>query len=57
MSRNAPNVSVKKLGAPADAWVAHASVQRQKEKCGYDAAAIAEAVKDCFKAEVVKDCK
>lgn len=43
---NAPAVKVKKLGVPRDKWVAHASVERQKEMCGYDARAIASAVRE-----------
>lgn len=43
---NAPAVKVKKLGVPRDKWVAHASVERQKEMCGYDARAIESAVRE-----------
>lgn len=45
ISANAPDVSVKKLGAPAQTWVKHASVERQKEVWGYNADAIVNAVK------------
>lgn len=44
VAAHAPRVKVMKLGVPHDMWVAHASVERQKETCGYDAAAIEAAV-------------
>lgn len=41
---NAPEINIIKLGVPADNWVAHASVARLHEMCGYDAGSIAQAV-------------
>jgi len=45
MASRHPEIKVVKLGTPAQQWVSHASVERQKELCGYDARAIAETVK------------
>lgn len=44
VAEHAPSVRVIKLGVPHDMWVAHASVERQKEVCGYDSVAIEDAV-------------
>ena len=43
-SEHHPDVVVRKLGVPDEKWVDHASVERQKQACGYDADAIIKAV-------------
>lgn len=43
---NEIHLPLKKLGAPADSWVHHATVSELRADAGYDAAGIAEAVRE-----------